>query len=585
MTVHLVKDWEDQPRDADGRWGSGGGTTSDVPRDPGLPADHSAGPIAQAVNSGAVMRADPDQVVQLTKEWANNEHPIQLMGLSVNGADNKNLFDHSALGLPRDQMPHLPADAAGINDFAKFLDERGIGYHFEEVDPRSLMATQGELNGAKVGGILSSFEAGKPLSDTNLVVAKGGEVLDGHHRWAAASVYAMAHPGSDPKVGVIRLDTDIKSALDIGHEYADLRGLKPQAFGTKALSSKPPDPGQAYWFIGGQWRLIATDDADGVPREGYGLPLCKPAAKKSRRFFIVKDWSDEERDEQGRWTSGGGSGTASMDDAARHISESAQAFRDAGGTVETITKDQSRDVERELDTLYRGIIAANGGNEPDERIRSGFRLANVAASSARAIDAATIRVARTADGHIAAVCSLTPRPVLDPTHIELGHGVNGDHERGRISADPRGDEGGVGLGPPRHPRSARQGRRGLLAGPARCVGGLPDARRSRGRPRLDLGRYDTAGAGRMTLDTDPDTDDAASSTPSSSTRKARAASTWSRTGRTKSVSRPVSLEAGSSAVGAAEETSTLRWSGSPERTPISVHEPRLWRTTWARPSS
>ena len=435
--VFVVKDWETEPRDYAGRWTSGGDegptttATSDVPRDASLPADHSSDMVALAVNGGATMRADPDQVVQLTSDWGKGDKPVQLMGLGVNGKDNGNLFNKSALGLSRADMPQLPTDAAGIKDFADFLGQRGISLSHEQVDPRTLMATQGELDGRKVGQMLEGFLSGRyDPADQSVFAAKGGEVLDGHHRWAAACITALTRPGTT--IGVLRADTDIKTLVAVSHEYATSRGIAAKPFGKRKSKALAPDPSKAWLRIGGKWVLVATDTADGVPPEGYGLPLCKaePNAKRlakrlgSATLHLLKYSEDEPRDPAGRWTSGDGGGRASMEEAGRHMADAASAFHEAGGTVERFDGSDApkvREAERELGQLRGGLIEANGGQPLPGRVESGLRMATMALSAQRVNASASIEIARSAEGHIAAVIATNPRQVMgtDVTHISF----------------------------------------------------------------------------------------------------------------------------------------------------------------------
>lgn len=109
---------------------------------------------------------------------------------------------------------------------------------------------------------------------------------------------------------------------------------------------------------------------------------------------------------------------AGMGHARRHIHDAARQFHEAGGTIETVHPDQARAVAREIVDLKRGLVEANGG-PLSPRAEKGFQLAQVAVTSGRAIQQAVVRVARTKDGHIAAVSSVVPRPTLQPRSHHL----------------------------------------------------------------------------------------------------------------------------------------------------------------------
>lgn len=148
------------------------------------------------------------------------------------------------------------------------------------------------------------------------------------------------------------------------------------------------------------------------------------------RVHLVKDWADEDRDDHGRWTSGdtGSDGwpiteapeQASIEDAHEHVASAAQSFRDAGGTVETVSGDGLRDAERELRGLSSGLRDAAGPAGLPDRAAAGIRMAFVGLSSGRANASATVQVARTAEGHIAAVMSTNPNHATDPDSIHMG---------------------------------------------------------------------------------------------------------------------------------------------------------------------
>ena len=99
--------------------------------------------------------------------------------------------------------------------------------------------------------------------------------------------------------------------------------------------------------------------------------------------------------------------------ALQHLHEQAQRFHDSGGTVEALNGrehgDRLRSAEHELVALQRGLVKANGGNPLPDRVTKGFQLAHIALSNGRANHTATVHIARTADGHIAAVSTSHPR--------------------------------------------------------------------------------------------------------------------------------------------------------------------------------
>lgn len=145
-------------------------------------------------------------------------------------------------GVPRSLMPQLggkpekgsEADQLekdkdgkvdGTNEFVSYL--RGIGMRTtkEEVPSAGLRATQRQLRGQVVGGMMTNktYDPGKKpifVSDDNYVV-------DGHHRWAA-SVGRDAEDGvlGDSKMHVIRIHAPISEVLHLANAWSKRFGIK-----------------------------------------------------------------------------------------------------------------------------------------------------------------------------------------------------------------------------------------------------------------------------------------------------------------------------------------------------------------------
>ena len=166
---------------------------------------------------------------------------INLCNVSVSGT---NLFCGSSLAgedgkpLPRIKMPQLSgtaregsaaaevADKDGEADagpaFLKFLKENGVGVKKEKVQASSLKASQAELIGAKVAGIMTK----EKYNEGVIYVSRDGYVIDGHHRWAGA-VGADAEDGlGDLKIKVVRIDMPITEVLRVSNAFTDEFGIE-----------------------------------------------------------------------------------------------------------------------------------------------------------------------------------------------------------------------------------------------------------------------------------------------------------------------------------------------------------------------
>lgn len=128
--------------------------------------------------------------------------------------DNENCDGH--LGLPRKDMPQI--ENKKLEQFLTALEDQGIRYKEEEVDPQTLTPSQKHIDSNKVANLEDSPQQ-KPI-----LISRDNYILDGHHSWAAN----QATP-----VKVIRIDLPIKLLLEVannilasgeGNPYHDEKG-------------------------------------------------------------------------------------------------------------------------------------------------------------------------------------------------------------------------------------------------------------------------------------------------------------------------------------------------------------------------
>jgi ParB/Sulfiredoxin domain len=277
-TAAVGKYSPDQPRDSDGKFGSGGGSDT---------AANTARDLASRMNAGQTIHLNSATLEASVDTWAKASGSIKLQNATVGGAGNQNLFTVGNLGISRVNMPQVPGDSATIGKFEDLLRADGVKYKEEDVDPRSLKATQSEMDGRKVAQITESLRASGGVlraDGATLVVSQDGHILDGHHRWGAADIYAVAHP--DEKVHVVRVNEDIRPLLNQANQFDDTQGIAHQAFASTAgmkpkgavpgddwndftprpPDAVPPDPDKPYMWLGDHWVLLIRDTDDGVPR-------------------------------------------------------------------------------------------------------------------------------------------------------------------------------------------------------------------------------------------------------------------------------------------------------------------------------
>lgn len=169
-----------------------------------------------------------------------------------------NLFCHENIGLTRVQMPQLIAkpepgstaaswpvimgkdgkpDSEGQVDagphFEEDLRDQGVTITPDEEGAAYLKATQNELDGRKVAGIMRAMKKGSAFGYfPPLLISKDNYIIDGHHRWAAL-VGLDSEDGhlGDVKLAVHRVDMTIIPLIQRANEYCDEVGMPRAAHG------------------------------------------------------------------------------------------------------------------------------------------------------------------------------------------------------------------------------------------------------------------------------------------------------------------------------------------------------------------
>jgi len=156
-------------------------------------------------------------------------------------------------GVPRVEMPQmggkpvpgsaadqLPKNAAGeVNGSSAFIDHLrslGIKVTAAETPAAKLKASQAELVGPKVAGMMTSSSydpAAEPI-----FASRDSYVIDGHHRWAAT----VGRDAKDGKLGAKKMktfnvDAPISRILRLANQWAKDFGIAPKAAGKGAKVS------------------------------------------------------------------------------------------------------------------------------------------------------------------------------------------------------------------------------------------------------------------------------------------------------------------------------------------------------------
>jgi hypothetical protein len=200
---------------------------------------------------------------------------VSIKGTNIFCADNKGF---ARIDMPqlksREALPGSKAEAVGKGDdgeydiqpaFRAMLEERGISVTDGTELAANLKATQNELNGAKVSGMLRHLQSGGNLGEDAIFISNDDYIIDGHHRWASQ----LAHDAEDGVLGnsydmpVQRIDLDIITLYHEAMQFAEEWGIPgigakasslritwaaARAFGIVALGAEASAAAFANWY-------------------------------------------------------------------------------------------------------------------------------------------------------------------------------------------------------------------------------------------------------------------------------------------------------------------------------------------------
>jgi len=226
------------------------------------PADTSKSPtnFKGPANKKTAMGDDPRKerkVVSMMDKLAKMAADAKAQGTAAPNYDlckisipGTNLFCKGNKGIPRKDMPQLKGkptpgswadknlekdkngEVDGEDAFKAFLKQSNIKLEPEEVDVAQLKATQTELVGPKVAGMLQALkkDPNHPAITAPIFVSKDGYVLDGHHRWASMVGLNMADGKTDPvKMKTIKVDMNIEDLVKATNDFASKIGVAQKA--------------------------------------------------------------------------------------------------------------------------------------------------------------------------------------------------------------------------------------------------------------------------------------------------------------------------------------------------------------------
>jgi hypothetical protein len=187
---------------------------------------------------------DINKVAKQVADAKANGQPAPNINLCDVTIPGTNLYCDDNLGIPRNEMPQfkgnaqpgsraasMDADASGEVDtepvFKEMLKEKGIKTLQTEVPADKLKATQKDLVGAKVVGMMGALEKDPNHEKITapIYVSRDGYVIDGHHRWAAIVAYNAQNPDNQIPMKTTVLDMDIKDAIPMANKFAEDMGI------------------------------------------------------------------------------------------------------------------------------------------------------------------------------------------------------------------------------------------------------------------------------------------------------------------------------------------------------------------------
>lgn len=233
-----------------------------------LPVSAKAAPAPKADNPESIVdnlsAADRskvsmkiDELAQLADEAKAKGEAAPNYNLCEITIPGTNIYCEGNKGIERAKMPQfkgtpvpgspaarLPKDGKGEVDtepiFRKQLKEEGIAITPKEIYSDNLKATQSELVGAKVAGMTKALEANpnNPGITAPIFVSNDNYVIDGHHRWAAVTSYAIKN-GLPKKMKVEVIDLPIEEAIKKSNDFADMIGIAQKAAKTEEKKEAP----------------------------------------------------------------------------------------------------------------------------------------------------------------------------------------------------------------------------------------------------------------------------------------------------------------------------------------------------------
>ena len=325
------------------------------------------------------------QIVADAKAKGEKAPNINLCQITVPGT---NLYCDDNLGIPRAEMPqfkgraiegsraaNMPVDKDGEVDtepvFKEMLKQKGITVVQTEVPADKLKATQSELVGAKVVGMMGALEENPEHEKITapIYVSRDGYVIDGHHRWAAIAAYNAANPDKQIPMKVQVIDQDIKDAIPMCNQFAEDIGIaaKKADANKETPSDVKVEPKKTEEVIN-NLKNRKTEKGEELDAEttknGSMIIGVEHGAGKVSNKRVIDDIKSLPKDTKVMFVGEGGEiGNSGKIDFAGEQDEIRNAVNDHFTNAEESTWDENADVLNDKSPVFDEVAKSVGGSK------------------------------------------------------------------------------------------------------------------------------------------------------------------------------------------------------------------------------
>jgi hypothetical protein len=190
----------------------------------GGPATVSVDEAIKQLEEGKRPSIARDDVGAFMDKCATRKDHLDLTEVKVYGTLK---FGGDGLGVARKDMPQLSG-----GDLDKYMGElrgRGITVSTGTIAPQQLKPIQKEVSATASAGIMQAMRRGEYDMSKTVVISKDNFVLDGHHRWGAATAFSFEDKSF--RLPFVRIGMDAKPLLADATSWTQKAGIANKALG------------------------------------------------------------------------------------------------------------------------------------------------------------------------------------------------------------------------------------------------------------------------------------------------------------------------------------------------------------------